>query len=121
MPVTVPRELVKRYADVSGDHNPIHLDDAAAEAAGFPGVIAHGMSVLALVVEEIIDRDAPGAPEQVDHIAVRFSAPVRPDEPIELKLQPDAAGGLIKFSVSTPAGIALKGGWVRLTTESGDA
>lgn len=36
------------YAAASGDPNPIHLDEAAARAAGLPGVVAHGMLTLAL-------------------------------------------------------------------------
>jgi acyl dehydratase len=39
----VRREDVRSYADASGDRNPLHLDDDAARAAGFSGVIAHGM------------------------------------------------------------------------------
>ena len=112
--VTLPRELIARYAEVSGDLNPIHLDDDAAAAAGFPGVIAHGMSVLALVTEAIVDRYADGDPSRVKALATRFSAPVSPDEPVQLKLQPDESGTLVKFTVSTPRGIALKAGWVQL-------
>jgi hypothetical protein len=33
----------RRYAAVSGDHNPIHLHGLAAKAFGFPRAIAHGM------------------------------------------------------------------------------
>jgi acyl dehydratase len=39
-------QLVK-YAEASGDPNPIHLDGEAAERAGLPGVIAHGMLTVA--------------------------------------------------------------------------
>jgi acyl dehydratase len=35
-----------RYAEASGDHNPLHTDDAHARAAGMGGVIAHGMLVM---------------------------------------------------------------------------
>ena len=42
--VTLTRADVARYAAASGDHNPVHRDDAAARAAGLPGVVAHGMS-----------------------------------------------------------------------------
>ncbi|WP_077616296.1 MaoC/PaaZ C-terminal domain-containing protein [Caenibacillus caldisaponilyticus] len=35
-------DLIK-YAGASGDYNPIHTIDEAAEQAGLPGVIAHGM------------------------------------------------------------------------------
>jgi len=43
----VDRERLRRYAEASGDQNPIHLSDEAAEAAGLPGVIAHGMLTVA--------------------------------------------------------------------------
>jgi len=43
----VDRERLRRYADASGDPNPIHLSDEAAERAGLPGVIAHGMLTVA--------------------------------------------------------------------------
>ncbi len=39
-------QLIK-YAGASGDFNPIHTIDAAAEEAGLPGVIAHGMLTVA--------------------------------------------------------------------------
>jgi acyl dehydratase len=39
----VTRSQLIRYAEASGDHNPIHTTDEAAEEAGLPGVIAHGM------------------------------------------------------------------------------
>ena len=39
----VNREQLRKYAEASGDANPIHLSDEAAEAAGLPGIIAHGM------------------------------------------------------------------------------
>lgn len=39
----VPGDIGRRYADVSGDRNPIHLRSLAAKPFGFPGAIAHGM------------------------------------------------------------------------------
>jgi len=39
----VDRERLRKYAEASGDPNPIHLSDEAAAAAGLPGVIAHCM------------------------------------------------------------------------------
>jgi hypothetical protein len=39
----VPRDIGRRYASVSGDHNPIHVNPLAARVFGFPGMIAHGM------------------------------------------------------------------------------
>jgi acyl dehydratase len=39
----VGREVGPRYAEVSGDHNPIHTSRLGARAFGFPRTIAHGM------------------------------------------------------------------------------
>lgn len=39
----VTDELVRKFADVSGDYNPIHLDDEFAKETRFGQRIAHGM------------------------------------------------------------------------------
>lgn len=39
----VTDELVRAFAEISGDHNPIHLDDDFATATRFGRRIAHGM------------------------------------------------------------------------------
>lgn len=46
---TITIEWLKEFARVSGDHNPIHQDEAVAKAMGLPGVIAHGMLTASLL------------------------------------------------------------------------
>jgi acyl dehydratase len=110
----IPAETVSAYAEVSGDHNPIHLDAEAATAAGFPGVIAHGMSVLALISEDVIDRYAGGDASRIGGIGVRFSAPVLPEEPLEITYVTDG-GPVVKFTCKSPRGLAFKAGWVEIS------
>jgi len=45
----ITRSQLEKYAEASGDHNPIHTTDEAAEEAGLPGVIAHGMLTAAMM------------------------------------------------------------------------
>ncbi|PYS89606.1 MAG: hypothetical protein DMF62_06910 [Acidobacteria bacterium] len=40
---TVTDELIRAFAELSGDHNPIHLDDEFASKTRFGRRIAHGM------------------------------------------------------------------------------
>ena len=40
---SVTDELIRKFADVSGDHNPIHLDEEFAKGTRFGRRIAHGM------------------------------------------------------------------------------
>jgi len=67
-----------RYAEASGDGNPIHVDDEAARAVGLPGVILHGMCTMALCGRAIVDELAGGDPTRLRRLAVRFYRPVFP-------------------------------------------
>lgn len=49
----VTRADLLRYAEASGDHNPIHSDEAVARSVGLPGVIAHGMYTMALAARAV--------------------------------------------------------------------
>jgi acyl dehydratase len=39
----IDRDVLRLFADASGDHNPVHIDKHFAMNAGLPDVIAHGM------------------------------------------------------------------------------
>jgi acyl dehydratase len=79
----VTREDVKAYADASGDQNPLHQDDEVARAAGFPGIIAHGMFSMAHLSTAITDW--LGDPAALKRIKVQFRAPVFMDETLVAK------------------------------------
>ncbi|WP_327167181.1 MaoC family dehydratase [Streptomyces subrutilus] len=113
-------DWISTYAQASGDLNPIHLDEQAARAAGFDTVIAHGMSVVALAVEEAVDRFAGGDTTAVRGLGCRFSAPVPPGIPLEITLQPDADARVVRFTCKTPKGAAVKSGWIELDQPGGD-
>jgi acyl dehydratase len=67
----LPGDLGRRYAAVSGDRNPIHLNGLAARAFGFKGAIAHGMWTLARSLASL-DGQVPEAHEST----AEFRAPV---------------------------------------------
>lgn len=70
---TVTRADLVAYAAASGDHNPIHQDEAVATAVGLPGVIAHGMYTMALAARAVADW-FPG--HEVVSLGCKFTAPV---------------------------------------------
>jgi len=47
--VTVDQDMIDRFADVTGDHQWIHVDRARAAAGPFGGTIAHGFLTLSLL------------------------------------------------------------------------
>jgi acyl dehydratase len=68
------RELLKRYADASGDQNPIHQNEEFAVSVGLPNVIAHGMLTMALVGKYV--SDFAGGSAKVVEFGARFTKPV---------------------------------------------
>jgi acyl dehydratase len=70
----ITRQDLRRYAEASGDHNPIHLDAAAAVRVGLPDVIAHGMLVMALSLRMV--EDWAGAPDSIAECGARWIKPV---------------------------------------------
>ena len=77
----ITQEQLLRYADASGDHNPIHIDSDFARGTPFGGTIAHGMLVLALVGEMM--RTAHGdAWSESGKLKVRFKAVTRPGDSV---------------------------------------
>ena len=77
----VDEDQTYRYAEASGDHNPIHTDpDFARNVAGLPGIILHGMCTMAFASRAVLDAVAGGDPARLERIKVRFSKPVFPGE-----------------------------------------
>jgi acyl dehydratase len=70
---TVTRADLVRYADASGDQNPIHQDESVASSVGLPGVIAHGMYTMALAARAVATW-FPGA--EVVNLGCKFTNPV---------------------------------------------
>ena len=65
-----------RYAEASGDHNPIHKSDDAARSVGLPRAILHGLCTMALASQAIVDGLLEGDPTRLKSMSVRFSRPV---------------------------------------------
>jgi acyl dehydratase len=70
---TITRADLVRYAEASGDHNPIHQDEEVARSVGLPGVIAHGMYTMALAARAVADW-YPGA--ELVSLGCKFTSPV---------------------------------------------
>lgn len=76
----VDEDQTHRYAEASGDHNPIHLDESVATMAGLPGIIVHGMCTMAIATKGAVNGLAGGDPERVRRVSVRLSKPVLPGQ-----------------------------------------
>lgn len=82
----VTKEKVAAFAEISGDHNPIHLDDSYAATTPFGGCIAHGVFTASFVSAVIATR-LPGAGSIYISQTLSFRAPVRIGATVETSVE----------------------------------
>lgn len=73
------------FADVSGDHNPVHLDEAFAQTTPFKGRIAHGM-LSGAYISALIASELPGAGSIYISQSLNFKRPVRIGDQLTTKV-----------------------------------
>ncbi len=73
---TVTESDIAKFAEVSGDNNPLHLDEAFAKTTRFKERIAHGM-LSAGFISTILGTKLPGPGSIYLSQSLRFTAPVK--------------------------------------------
>jgi acyl dehydratase len=78
----VTKVQLVRYAGASGDFNPLHTDDIAAQKAGLKGVIAQGLLIMGFVGQAI----ARWVPKRyLKRFNVRFKSMTFPGDAITIR------------------------------------
>lgn len=106
---TIEASDVERWADYSGDRNPVHFDPKAALAFGVPFPFAHGMLSI-IPVKTLIDKKAGSTPFTVDF---RFARPLKVGGTMRVNLDNGESTGIEVTDVAGGApliyGIASSG------------
>lgn len=98
------------YAEPSGDHNPIHVDDEFAKKVGLGGIILQGLCTMGFCHKAVVGNVCEGNPLKLKRLFVRFSKPVRPGDEITITgwWKDDSTVG---FEAATQNGeLVIKGG-----------
>ena len=111
---TIDRDQTFRYAEASGDRNPIHVDENVAKMAGLPGIVVHGLCTMAFASKVMIDGLCGGDPVQLKRLRVQFSRPVFPGQSITTRVWASgerAGRRAYAFETYNPEGMAvIRGG-----------
>jgi len=82
------RTQLVMYAGTSGDYNPLHTDEVyCREAAGYPGVFAHGMLTMGMTGRVVTNLFGP---ENIKKYGVRFTNQVWPGDNLSGKAEIEA-------------------------------
>lgn len=79
---TIGDREIEMFAELSTDHNPVHLDNSYAQDTIFGGRIAHGMLTAGLI-SAVIGEQLPGHGTVYLKQDLKFLAPVRPGDRVE--------------------------------------
>ena len=82
---TIEQADIHAFADVTGDHNPVHIDEAFAQTTRFGRTIAHGM-LSASLISAVLANKLPGAGSVYLGQTLQFVAPVFPGDEITARV-----------------------------------
>lgn len=111
--IRITDKMVRQFAEMSGDYNPIHLDDDYAKTTRFKKRIAHGMILGALISRLLNEKIGSGGIYLAQ--SLKFTNPVFIDDEITFefevtKLHKTRGFGTIETNAKNSAGeFVLKG------------
>lgn len=82
---TITDDDIHRFAEVTGDHNPLHLDEEFAGTTRFGRRIAHGM-LSASLISSVIANELPGQGSIYLGQTLQFVAPVFPGDTVTARV-----------------------------------
>ncbi len=82
---TIEQNDIQAFADVTGDHNPVHLDESYAQTTRFGRRIAHGMLTASLISSVLANR-LPGEGSVYLSQTLQFVAPVFPGDEVTARV-----------------------------------
>jgi acyl dehydratase len=83
---TLTAEDVRTFADLTGDDNPIHLDEDYASETRFGTPIVHGVLLMG-IISKVLGRDFPGPGSVAVGISCRFLRPVPVGSTIKVEVR----------------------------------
>jgi acyl dehydratase len=82
---TIEQEDIDAFARVTGDHNPVHVDEEFAKTTRFGKRIAHGM-LTASLISSVLANELPGEGSVYLGQTLQFVAPVFPGDEITARV-----------------------------------
>ncbi len=81
---SVTAQQIQQFAELSGDFNPLHTDEAFARGKGFEGVVVHGALMVAKV-SQLIGMRLPGRDSIWASVSLDFRKPLYVDQAAQVE------------------------------------
>lgn len=116
-------EDVRRFADLTGDLNALHLDDSEGKRLGFDGRIVHGMLTSSLI-SRLLGTQLPGRGTIYLSQSLKFLKPVYPGDALSATVEvtetrPDKRIVTLATQIWARGAVVVDGSAVVLVRSSG--
>ena len=113
---------IELFTELTGDRNPIHYDEEAAERSRFGGLIVQG-GVTSGLLNAVVAEDLPGPGSVFLHVDWSFKAAVRPGDEITaevevLEAREDKPLSKLRTTIVNQDGVVVLDGTALVWTES---
>jgi acyl dehydratase len=105
----VDEDQTFRYSPAAGDPMPIHLDEDIARMSGLPGIIAHGLCMMAFTSWAVLTEIAGSRTDRLRRLAVRFARPVLPGQDLSTTIW-NAGNGCYAYETTVGDTVVIKDG-----------
>jgi acyl dehydratase len=118
----VRAEDIDLFTEITGDRNPLHYDEAAAERSRFGRIIVQG-GVTSGLLNAVVAEDLPGPGSVFLHVNWSFKAPVAPGDEITaevevLEAREDKPITTLRTTITNQEGTVVLDGTALVWTES---
>lgn len=100
--LSVDDAQLRQFAELSGDFNPLHTDDAFARSKGFQGRVVYG-ALLVAKISELIGMRLPGKNSVWASLSLEFLAPLYVGQVVQLEavvLRTSPGTGLVELKLT---------------------
>ena len=92
--VIISKSMIEKFAELSGDYNPLHTNESYSKEVGFQGIVCHGM-LLASLFSRLVGMYLPGKKALYLSQSLKFLSPCYINDEIMIK------GKILKKSISS--------------------
>jgi acyl dehydratase len=111
--IRIDAEMVRRYAELSGDFSDHHFDDEAARRSGFAGPFLHGLCTMALCARAVVATVCPDDASRLLRFAVQFASPAYLHQNLKVRIC-SLGEDRLAFEATSADGVVIRDGFAEL-------
>jgi acyl dehydratase len=111
--IRIDADMVRRYAELSGDFSDHHFDVESARRSGFAGPFLHGLCTMALCARAVVATVCPDDPSRLQRLAVQFASPAYLQQDLTVRIC-SLGEDRVAFEATSADSVVIRNGFAEL-------